>query len=85
MSTFINEKTQKTLSVSTNENGNQRKNVLMSTNENAISQKTFFVSTKLDKYILMLWIAKSAKHNSKKSAKCYAEKLQSEVDKNCKV
>lgn len=51
MSTFINEKTQKTLSVSTNENGNQRKNVLMSTNENAISQKTFFVSTKLDKYI----------------------------------
>lgn len=50
MSTFINEKTQKTLSVSTNENGNQRKNVLMSTNENAISQKTFFVSTKLDKY-----------------------------------
>ena len=52
MSTFINEKTQKTLSVSTNENGNQRKNVLMSTNENAISQKTFFVSTKLDKYSL---------------------------------
>ena len=52
MSTFINEKTQKTLSVSTNENGNQRKNVLMSTNENAISQKTFFVSTKLDKYKL---------------------------------
>ena len=51
MFTFINEKTQKTLSVSTNENGNQRKNVLMSTNENAISQKTFFVSTKLDKYI----------------------------------
>lgn len=50
MSTFINEKTQKILSVSTNENGNQRKNVLMSTNENAISQKTFFVSTKLDKY-----------------------------------
>ena len=52
MSTFINEKTQKTLSVSTNENGNQRKNVLMSTNENAISQKTFFVSTKLDKYTI---------------------------------
>ena len=51
MSTSINEKTQKTLSMSTNENGNQRKNALVSTNENTISQKTFFVSTRLDKYI----------------------------------
>lgn len=50
VSTSIKEKTQKTLPVSTNENGNQRKNALVSTFENAISQKTFFVSTKLDKY-----------------------------------
>ena len=67
MSTFINEKTQKTLSVSTNENGNQRKNVLMSTNENAISQKTFFVSTKLDKYrCLSHFVEKDAMKMSKK-------------------
>lgn len=50
VSTSIKEKTQKTLPVSTNENGNQRKNALVSTFENAISKKTFFVSTKLDKY-----------------------------------
>lgn len=67
MFTFINEKTQKTLSVSTNENGNQRKNVLMSTNENAISQKTFFVSTKLDKYRCLSHLAeKDAMKMSKK-------------------
>ena len=53
MSTFINEKTQKTCSVSTNENGNQREIALVSTFENAISQKTFFVSNKLDKYIFV--------------------------------
>lgn len=52
VSTSIKEKTQKTLPVSTNKNGNQRKNALVSTFENTISQKTFFVSTKLDKYKL---------------------------------